>query len=108
LPLHPSSIPFSAFVCLPGSEDILQVQKIHYLPLTDVEQQPSSLKKIPSILNCNGIPPVPTRLLKMVKERMQIEMSELFPDHLSTAKFNFSDQSANSKPKLCEMNNIMD
>ena len=104
--MHPSSIPFSAFVWLPGSEDILHVQKIHYLLLTDVEQQSPSLKKIPSILNCNGIPPVPTRLLKRVKERMETEMSELFPDHLSSAKLNFSDQSANSK--LCEMNKIMD
>jgi len=34
--------------------------------------------------------------------------SKCLPAHLSSAEFNLSDQSASSKPKLCEVNNIMD
>ena len=61
-----------------------------------------------SILICNGLPPVPARLVKRIKEVMYIKMSELLPDHLSSAEFNISDQSTSSKSKLCEVNNIMD
>jgi len=108
LHLHLTSLPFSAFDYLPGREDILHVRKIHSPLPTDAEQQPSSLKKSPPVLICNGIPSVPARLVKRVKEGLFIEISELLPDHLSSAELNFSGHSTSSKPKLSEVNNIMD
>ena len=84
------------------------MRQIHSPLPTDAGQQPSSLKTSPPILICNGIPPVPARLVKRVEEGLYIEMSELLPDHLSSAELNFSGHSTSSKPKLIEVNNIMD
>jgi len=82
--------------------------EFHSPPQTEVNCQPPSVEKSPPVLICNGIPPVPARLVKRVEEGMYVKMSELLPAHLSSAEFILSDQSASSKPKLCEMNKIMD
>ena len=99
---------FLAFDDLPGSEELQHVREIHSPRQTDVEHQSTSQKRSPPILICNGLPPVPAKLLKRVEDGMYIEMSELLPDHLSSAELNCSSQSTSSKSTLGEVNNIMD
>ena len=60
------------------------------------------------ILLSDGLPPVPARLVKRVKQGMFVEMAELFPDYLSSAEANTGDQPTSSKTKLQEVNNILD
>ena len=62
----------------------------------------------PPILICNGLPPIPLRLVKRVEEGLFIEMSELLPKRLSSADFNAGDQAPSTKHKPPEVSNIID
>ena len=59
------------------------------------------------VLICDGLSPVPARLVERINQGLFIEMSELLPDHLSSANANVGDHHAN-KAKLTEVDNILD
>ena len=56
------------------------------------------------VLICDGLPPVPAHLVERINQGLFIEMSELLPDHLSSADANVEDHRAN-KAKLTEVDN---
>ena len=59
------------------------------------------------VLICDGLPLVPARLVERINQGLFIEISELLPDHLSSADANVGDHRAN-KTKLTGVHNILD
>ena len=97
-----------SFLSLPSSEELQHVQKLRSRPVVETEQQVPLSRNPPPILICNGLPPVPARLIKRVEDGMYIEMAELLPDHLSSVELNMSEQPSSTRSKLHEVTNIMD
>ena len=59
------------------------------------------------VLICDGLPPVPACLVEQINQGLFIEMSELLPDHLSSADANIGDHRTN-KAKSTEVDNTLD
>ena len=57
-----------------------------------------SEKLQPPILLSNSLPPVPTKLVKMVKQGLCMEMAELSPSYLNSAEVNTGNQPVSRKP----------
>ena len=106
-------LPHSFFVdfdeTLTGSqlEHVRELNSLRQTPdLSESEDQ--GYHQLP-ILISDGLPPVPARLVKRIKQGIFVEMSELLPDHLGSADANVEKEDRHTnKTKLNEVNNIID
>ena len=73
---------------------------------TDDTGDLSQTKKL--ILISNGLPPIPARLVKRVKDGLFVEMAELLPSYLDTADLNTDDQHTRSRKRPPVLSDIMD
>ena len=87
-------------------EHVRELNSLRKTPdLSETEDQ--GYHQLP-ILISDGLPPVPARLVKRIKQGIFVEMSELLPDHLGSADANVEKEDRHTnKTKLNEVNNII-
>ena len=62
---------------------------------------PTSTPLAPMLLSC-GLPPVPAKLVKRIKDNLFVEIFELLTERLKSADYNAGDGTGSQKQKLHE------
>ena len=101
----------SSFIDLDELPTLSQLEHIRELNSSDIsETEDADDQTVPPlpVLICDGLPPVPARLVNRIRQGLFVEMAKLLPDYLRSADANVWDCRANNKHKLSELDNIMD
>ena len=86
----------------PDSDDLLSIDS------HDSDETSPSEKSRPPVLISNGLPPIPSRLMKRVEDGLFVEMAELLPSHLDSADLNVNEGQVTSCKQLPTVTDIID
>ena len=86
----------------PDSDDLLSIDS------HDSDETSPSEKSRPPVLISNGLPPIPSRLMKRVEDGLFVEMAELLPSHLDSADLNINEWQVASCKRLPTVTDIVD
>ena len=86
----------------PDSDDLLSIDS------HDSDETSPSEKSRPPVLISNGLPPIPSRLMKRVEDGLFVEMAELLPSHLDSADLNINEGQVASCKRLPTVTDIID
>ena len=86
----------------PDSDDLLIIDS------HDSDETSPSEKSRPPVLISNGLPPIPSRLMKHVEDGLFVEMAELLPSHLDSADLNINERQVASCKRLPTVTDIID
>ena len=95
---------------LPDGEQLQHVHEISKTqpPVTGTRNSATIGKPLPPILISGGLPPVPAKLVKMIRDGSFIEMAELLTDTLISPHCEVDDHTAGHKKTPKEVTDIVD